>query len=117
MRVEPTLPKALKSSGPFLAGGKFDYGVNLRGLADECMLQMCKHLSKDWPLAFLQVGCDPPFAPNHLSDIKKFLIYACLKVFEDSNGAIVMCFDKGKAVAEGNPVHNYTCVRLLKYYC
>ena len=47
--------KALKTSGPFLAGGKFDVGVNLRGLADECMLQMCKQLSKDWPSAFLQV--------------------------------------------------------------
>ena len=52
----PISPKASKaSSGPFLAGGKFDVGVNLRGLADECMLLMCKQLSKDWPSAFLQV--------------------------------------------------------------
>ena len=44
------------STGPFLAGGKFDAKANLRGLADECMLLMCKQLSKDWPSSFLQVS-------------------------------------------------------------
>ncbi|GAX83969.1 hypothetical protein CEUSTIGMA_g11393.t1 [Chlamydomonas eustigma] len=65
------------SSGPFLAGGRIESGAILRGLADECMLAMCKQLSKDWPTSFLQV-------------------------FEDSSGALVMCFDKLRAVGEGD---------------
>ena len=127
-----------KLSGPFLAGGKFDVGKNLRGLADHCMLSLCKQLSSDWPTAFLQVkteclnrsdcrrtpashicrlsrprspvasvchirllphplAASPRHPPPHCSPIPP-----SSQVFEDSSGAVVMCFDKERAVTEGD---------------
>lgn len=64
--------------GPFLPSGKYQSKDNLKGMLDECLRLVAAQLSNDWPTSFLQV-------------------------FEDqSEGSIVITFDKGRAVIEGD---------------
>lgn len=63
--------------GPFYPPGRVDRGALLKGRVDECLMGLCKLLSADWPTGFLQV-------------------------FEDRNGSIVMSFERGRAITEGD---------------
>jgi len=76
-RGDAAAAKAFMLNGPFMAGGRVDTANSMRGLADDCMMALCRHLSKDWPSAFLQV-------------------------FEDRSGAVVLSFDKVRATSEGD---------------
>eukprot|EP00798_Chlamydomonas_sp_ICE-L_P030306 gene30306-35295_t len=75
--LEDATSRARIMSGPFHAGGKYTPAATLRGQANECMMNLCKVLSADWPSAFLQT-------------------------FEDRSGSIVISFDKVEALSQGD---------------
>ncbi|PNW83149.1 hypothetical protein CHLRE_06g308650v5 [Chlamydomonas reinhardtii] len=64
-------------AGPFYPAGRPKSATSLKGRLDECMMGLCRQLSEDWPTGFLQI-------------------------FEDSNGSVVVSFDKSRAVSEGD---------------
>ncbi|KAG2426311.1 hypothetical protein HXX76_013068 [Chlamydomonas incerta] len=64
-------------AGPFYPAGRPKSAASLKGRLDECMMGLCRQLSEDWPTGFLQI-------------------------FEDSNGSVVVSFDKSRAVSEGD---------------
>lgn len=77
LRAEDTTQRARQVGSYFVAGGKPTAAATLRGLANECMMWLCKKLSADWPTSFLQT-------------------------FEDRSGSIVISFDKAEALVQGD---------------